>query len=759
MVVGLEFNGEALQSISLADIETDIVIGRSDGCDWQTPRSDRTVSGSHATLYRQGKHVWLRDNDSTRGTTTGAGKKITKVKLSPGDRYNLGSGDCRLLVQAAAAEKKTASGADSVAAGTPVLVLAALAGPMRGRKLPISPGSYLIGSAEDAEFVIEDGHVSRRHARIDCQDDGISYVTDLASRNGVFLNGDRIKADVRHHLQPGDEIKIGKTRLLARDPSKRSRVVPMLVVALLTLAAAGGAYFYQIYHRQPRAEGLVRKAERMAADERFVDAETALAAAENSWDYARHRARVEELRARVPVWAHTHSSWEKAMAQLQAGELAPANQTINQLSARGAEAWSWGASGNIKRTAFEQANTALDSFNTIENALGNLDLPSEDLTRHRDNLQRMLDAFATAAAPPYLEPLLVKIRDSQRRCNELLGELTLLQTLLDRLQTGVPSGDEMIELRRRVEDLLESKHPKVQATAVIILDCLNDLGAALSRYDRARQMLLAVKFDEVRTNIEGRAELDQRCTDQPSFVDFHQKLEGRFQALRDRCEHIEQLHQRCQDVEAALAIIQPDSHLRDPKILTEILRVDCFDNAMPARSQVAGRYGQYLGMTDFLARRAIAVRRVTSKLTACKDALDRLSPFVRVVSEDETLNRGALATLAGQLQQALTHRDATVTDVLEIVRDPEQPRRSRLIAAGIAAELAATPDTIKVDDLPLPEWIRKERLAVLREVAALDDEYDRAETARKVEIIDEVLRVGLPGSGVVRKMWGRKKYE
>jgi hypothetical protein len=40
------------------------------------------------------------------------------------------------------------------------------------------------------------------------------YVRDLASRNGTFVNGDRIWRELP--LRPGDEIRVGATRLVAR---------------------------------------------------------------------------------------------------------------------------------------------------------------------------------------------------------------------------------------------------------------------------------------------------------------------------------------------------------------------------------------------------------------------------------------------------------------------------------------------------------------------------------------------------------------
>ena len=53
-------------------------------------------------------------------------------------------------------------------------------------------GAAVIGRAEDADVVIMDGSVSRRHAEIVIDSDGEVTVTDLGSSNGTFIDGEQI---------------------------------------------------------------------------------------------------------------------------------------------------------------------------------------------------------------------------------------------------------------------------------------------------------------------------------------------------------------------------------------------------------------------------------------------------------------------------------------------------------------------------------------------------------------------------------------
>ncbi|MFM7561701.1 MAG: FHA domain-containing protein, partial [Planctomycetota bacterium] len=62
-----------------------------------------------------------------------------------------------------------------------------------------------IGRHPDCEVVIDDNSVSRRHARISCEE-GHFYLEDLDSRNGTEVNGSQIRGKTR--LFDGAEIGI-----------------------------------------------------------------------------------------------------------------------------------------------------------------------------------------------------------------------------------------------------------------------------------------------------------------------------------------------------------------------------------------------------------------------------------------------------------------------------------------------------------------------------------------------------------------------
>lgn len=64
-----------------------------------------------------------------------------------------------------------------------------------------------IGRNHDNDIILNNDRVSRYHAEIIREDDVITVV-DIQSRNGVWLNGQRIKTSVE--LKPGDKLRIGR---------------------------------------------------------------------------------------------------------------------------------------------------------------------------------------------------------------------------------------------------------------------------------------------------------------------------------------------------------------------------------------------------------------------------------------------------------------------------------------------------------------------------------------------------------------------
>ena len=77
-----------------------------------------------------------------------------------------------------------------------------------------------IGTSTQNDLILEDEMVSRLHAVLEHYTSGWS-IRDMGSRNGTFLNRERLMGE--QALRPGDEIRLGDTRLVYRaEPAKET---------------------------------------------------------------------------------------------------------------------------------------------------------------------------------------------------------------------------------------------------------------------------------------------------------------------------------------------------------------------------------------------------------------------------------------------------------------------------------------------------------------------------------------------------------
>lgn len=83
------------------------------------------------------------------------------------------------------------------------------------REIVLPVGKFTMGRAADCTLRIDDEHLSRHHAALRVELDRVA-VQDTGSRNGVLVNGVRIRSE--RYLVPGDSIRLGAHELtLLRD--------------------------------------------------------------------------------------------------------------------------------------------------------------------------------------------------------------------------------------------------------------------------------------------------------------------------------------------------------------------------------------------------------------------------------------------------------------------------------------------------------------------------------------------------------------
>lgn len=84
-------------------------------------------------------------------------------------------------------------------------VLIVVEGPLRDAQWVIGDREMVVGRGIHCDIVLPERRVSREHLRI-WREGGSHYVEDLNSKNGTYINGERLEG--RRELQEGDELQI-----------------------------------------------------------------------------------------------------------------------------------------------------------------------------------------------------------------------------------------------------------------------------------------------------------------------------------------------------------------------------------------------------------------------------------------------------------------------------------------------------------------------------------------------------------------------
>jgi pSer/pThr/pTyr-binding forkhead associated (FHA) protein len=207
--------------------EQKLVIGRK-GADLAL--MDQAVSRRHCEIEKRGDAWFVKDLASKNGTLVN-GKKVKDQRLHHLDEIKVGN--ARLLFAESEAQAERAP--EEVEGSLDVtkvddkskerelklprgreFFLEYMTGPKKGRSIKFVKARVIIGRGEEADVDLDDQGVSRKHAVIEVQSREQAYISDLASQNGTWLNGMRIKMTRLIH---GDKLRLGNTvlKFIAQD--------------------------------------------------------------------------------------------------------------------------------------------------------------------------------------------------------------------------------------------------------------------------------------------------------------------------------------------------------------------------------------------------------------------------------------------------------------------------------------------------------------------------------------------------------------
>lgn len=84
-----------------------------------------------------------------------------------------------------------------------------LNGPLKGRSFALTGKKFSLGRSPENDIQVEGVSVSRKHARLS-QKEGKFFIKDLKSKNGIFINGNKMDPDIAYEIEPGQLVSLGR---------------------------------------------------------------------------------------------------------------------------------------------------------------------------------------------------------------------------------------------------------------------------------------------------------------------------------------------------------------------------------------------------------------------------------------------------------------------------------------------------------------------------------------------------------------------
>ncbi len=171
--------------------QAETVIGRAPDCDVVLDES--YISRHHAKITLESGKYYIEDLGSRIGTTLN-GAQAARKELAFGDEISLG--EIRItFVEPTGAGKGSAvqDGGEAAATmvmgmGTKKFKLVAYGPDKEFQEFTVTGEEKIIGRHEEAQIRLNDGLISRRHAKI-WEENGHIYIEDMGSNNGTLVNG------------------------------------------------------------------------------------------------------------------------------------------------------------------------------------------------------------------------------------------------------------------------------------------------------------------------------------------------------------------------------------------------------------------------------------------------------------------------------------------------------------------------------------------------------------------------------------------
>ena len=745
--IRLEFKKSILFETASREITENITIGRAKDCVWQIPIEDSLASGHHAVITLKKNRLFICDTGSRNGIFI-KGQRITEKALQPGD--SIAIGDCLIIVEKQIVKKT--GGVNRVQI---------LSGPDSGKVVELQEPHYVIGSAPGCDILLMNQLVSRKHAEIAVRPDGC-WLTDAGGKNGTLVNGLRLKAGTERLLKDSDIISIAQFDLKYLDGEvahTQSRLWhSLLVMAVTALVVLAGYYVY--IRANPSAFDKLKEARGAAAAGDFERAEMLLAESRNCRGADDCRLRGDELKRDIENWRSTIVQWAAIRGYLDAGRWTDAASGLGIVDPVQLNLWSWNNTdaAECRRQAMI-AKRLLDSFLSARASAQNDDTPLEVLRGRATVLGKALE-LSQQQKLKFLGKL-------NEQAGKLVGDLNAELSGHDRVDRIVARlAEQNVPYDSIIADLEEMRKHSRGALRLKIEKLLLPIRTLKKSYG---ELLTAVKnITDMRfgENISKEPTLPplEQCLVNPNIANLRRRQNEIFLSLRDAAARLNLLCQALDRYGVNNARETPPyiSCFFDDKVMAKLYRCDVLEKPMPSRMRTApaGEYDRLLGMEAFYnyiyalpaefdpaSYEELAFK---PQILLARESFRKMEELNRFFAQERNMLflRGKLAEFKN-FTDSLLHRRSGLVKKLSAA---PLTTREGMIANGIALFLAGE------GDVPpeAPERYMKALKAYRTPLMLLNNEFASAVPERAIRIRDEIMKKGLPGDPIVRKMWSKR---
>ena len=789
-IIRLELNNQVLYTFDLNENWEPITIGRAADNTWQV--NDPMVDSHHARIEKK-KNKLILSNIGKKGVFLLEKKIEDHAVMHPGEVYRIGAGNCRLSVE------KVVSATPDRQKKEQYHRLEQLTGENKGMIYLIRKKEdsdfLVIGSGSDADIVINESWISRKHALLEVKPEGC-FIFDGDKDGNPSRNGTKVEQEpvsVRQEKQAGRQLQDGQIVSMAHVDLRfwdkdavhiRSHFFYKLAIVLMTVAIVVGGY-YLVLSMFPSARKYRIQSENKAAECNFKEAwsliEKALTAPGADADADQRKEFIRKLE----IWEKTSTQWDVIRGMLledKDQDWKKVNAMFVSLTFSDNENWKWNLDQAPKEK--EVAQNAHDLISAMMTADDFLRTSGRDFTYLDRIVQDLSRNYATARKMKTQFPALMRVSD------RTLKEVELIQNDYKRvtaIMDSFNSADKVKELHdsiqsirtRSAEHVAECAKKNMKTSSAIVQRCdellipleiLEKTGEILQKNYEAIAKMEFDKFTDKLTQLEEssdafgvKTKLTDRRTDMLETLKRQQNIFNQMKSHKNSFD---------------LAEIVPGQvpplleKLFDEENLEKILNCDCLNGKMPGPTdkETESVYDEILGVNDFyqylnslgggyagssdrvLFRSLNLFTRLNTFLDFCyarnDKTLENDMAIIRGISPD---NR--VMELVDTAEVILDKKKKLIRKLMQTALTQPDDRKG-IIAGGMVCKLKDKSVNFVPDDFP--DQIYRNHTALHRKVGALQDKLVDCTPEERRATEEEILSLGVPGDSFLRQPWSDK---